>query len=43
MCVHLVFILKMTVFLVYIFHCSLKIINVISPKHVGAHAEEGEC
>jgi len=43
MYVHLVCILKMIAFLVYIFHCSLKMINIISLKHVGAYTEEGEC
>lgn len=27
----------------YIFHCSLRMVNVISPKHVAAYAEEGDC
>ena len=43
MCVRLVCILKMIAFSMYIFHCSLETINAISPKHVGAYAEEGEC
>ena len=43
MCVRLVCILKMIAFSMYIFHCSLEMINAISPKHVDAYAEEGEC
>ena len=29
-------------FSMYIFHCSLRMVNVISSKHVAAYAKEGE-